>query len=191
MIGSQLAEDGFNEQKNDTSPYQNRRSSLETMFASLRKSELLSTKHDYKDIAQVNEARGQGHHLKHSDFSPPFHEMPEVLKSVQSFQQKPAFFTCKADDWGAQFADQELGKMLRRTHQEHKLQNVWLAKAFDFRNNLAVRMVHSDGRPMSGWYLALGDFTRSCAVAWPMTECNVTSPDGVVRRYLRFNQIKR
>ncbi|CAK0809598.1 unnamed protein product, partial [Prorocentrum cordatum] len=174
LLISQCVEDGFNEQKNATLPYANRRASMETNLTVIRERRALSTKHDFKELEESVASRGAGApHLNSASYQRPWMQNPEELRSLSGYNKQADFYSPRADHWGAQFADQVLAQQVRCSGSEGKIHQAWLGSMFDCRHNIVVRRVR-DGAPVGPLLLPLGHMYQSAAIAWPVEKQTIT-----------------
>lgn len=97
MVGSQIIEDGFNEQKN-VRPWKNRRTTVESAYHTLITRKALSAKHKFEDIPLPQAAVARGMKLDQAMYKTGYKEMPKMFRVVTSVKQKAEWPSPKAED---------------------------------------------------------------------------------------------
>ena len=173
MVGSQICEDGFNEEKNAV-PYKNRRVAVEGAYYTLISRKSLSTKHDFLDV-QPSAVSVRDRQLSNDAYMLSMPCMPASFREVTSFASTPTWVSPRAEDWSVPFADLVMVQQARAQEGLDKIKSAWLGALFDLCSKLIVR--EKRGAISGPWRLAMGHLSGSCGIAWPMDQRCIPDSD--------------
>ena len=173
-------EDGFNEVKNPTTPYRNRRASMERLYDVLIHGKTLGVKHRYTPM-QPSHLGDRDQKLANAAYKMKYKDGPKALFEVTSFKAATPWWSSTAQNWPQGFCDMPMIREARLKNRGDMLQYRWQAEIIAGCEDMLIREA---GKPQ--WMLPLGCVHDSTLVVWPMLSNPVLGHAG--SRFYRFAQ---
>lgn len=161
LLGSQIVEDGFREQRAFEKSFPNKKPPPAGLWSALLKGKVISERHHFQEIAprSILETRDTG--LPGQLFEKRNHKQTLALHEVMSFKAQPAWWTASPAALAAPFADlhmirwclaREAGVSLLKTNVGFIVNGARVLLSYEGTND---------------WFFVLGHIADSCVVAVP------------------------
>ena len=177
FLQSQLAEDGFNIARQVETGSGNKRSPCKTIYTRLANAKVLGERHHFQEVRP--DAFGHdlvGRSIPQHAFAPALDAADPPFHEVVSSSPVTPWWTCKADQAGAPFADLALLQFAQGDASGQvwdSLDNVWLTKLLLGRNMVVRCKTPIDPVRPHRWYFTLSMDVGSATLLWPASCFNL------------------
>ena len=171
IISSQLAEDGFNRQKN-APKYQNRRGNRETAFDTLLQTRVLGEVHRYDEIRHDDAELQRDKVIADQAFAPDRASCSFDFSGISSPAPTPTWYSPGADRWAQPLFDLHLVRQAAKNGWEAFLKDAWLGALLDKRHHIVIRA--KPDTENRGWLFPLCAMSGSAVLVWPAVEQDFT-----------------